>query len=128
MTDTMSAQATVATNGASSSAAILSAPRDRAVSTPPASAPVGAVEYLPRRGGKAHAVVSFFGANPDEILTTADVMIKFDVREKSVRALLEASVRVGLLSTTRERRFATGAAMLVYSAGPNLPAWWRARA
>lgn len=128
MIDHDKAQATVAHNGASSSEAHISPSRDRAVSTPPASRSAGAAEYLPRRGGKAHAVVSFFGANPDEILTTADVMIKFDVHEKSVRALLEASVRVGLLSTTRERRFATGAAMLVYSAGPNLPAWWRARA
>lgn len=116
MTDTMNAQATVATNGASSSAVILSAPRDRAVSTPPASVPVGAVEYRPRPGSQADTVIRWFVTNPEEHLSTQDIALKFDVRERSVGLLLSKAVDAGLLTVTKGHTDA-GRPCLYYSVG-----------
>ena len=121
MTDTMNAQATVATNGASRGEVILSAPRDAAVSTPPASVPVGAVEYRPKPGSLADRVLRFFAENPDEELTTLDIVAKFDAPPRSVRMLLLASINaeyliLGHVPPPRGR----GSPMLIYKPGPRL--------
>lgn len=121
MNRTINAQATVATNGASSSEVHISPPRDRAVSTPPASGSAGAVEYRPKPGSVADRVLAFFRANPDEELSSPDIAAKFGVNQDGVRVLLRSAIAAEYLAVRQApNSIGRGTPMLVYSAGPRL--------
>jgi hypothetical protein len=59
--------------------------------------------YTPQRNGVAERVVAFFRDNPDEELTRADIVAKFDCKAASVDVMLRPAVDAGLLAKHRER-------------------------
>lgn len=66
----------------------------------------------------AYRMTVFFARNPDEELTSADVVTKFGVESTSIHRSLSASVETGLLE-----RVSSGAGrgrLAIYSAGDEL--------
>jgi hypothetical protein len=73
----------------------------------------------PTLGGVPFRVCIFFAANPEEILTSADIAVKFDVEPKSVAPTLLHTVKAGYLAC-ESRRGGNVRVHNIYSAGPNL--------
>lgn len=62
-------------------------------------------------------VLVFFARHPEEVLSTTDVSIKFDVSQEEVRTCLRHAVEDGRIAKQSKGR---GPHPVVYSAGPVL--------
>ena len=70
--------------------------------------------YMPRAGSLAHRVAAFFVSQPEEELTSPDVMEKFGGASANVFTMLKPAVASGLLAVRREGNSNT------YSPGPRI--------
>ena len=71
--------------------------------------------YTPKADSVAGRVCTFFKANPEEALSTADIAIKFEVQQSTVTTLLHSCFHNKLLA----RSNANG--QVIIKAGPRLP-------
>ena len=69
--------------------------------------------YAPRAGSVAERVIRFLADNPDEVLTTDDIAVKFEASRNNVHSLLAQAVAAGLLVRAED----PGESELVYRAG-----------
>ncbi len=53
------------------------------------------------RSGAAGRIANYFESNPDEELTEADVCVKFQIKQATVRSVVSALKQQGLVSTER---------------------------
>lgn len=75
--------------------------------------------YKAREGSVAWNVIEFFRRRPDEELTTLDVVVKFNAREKSVRIALDPAIEAGLIKAWIGRS-PSNKPLIHYAAGPKI--------
>lgn len=58
--------------------------------------------YTPRAGSVADRVIRFLADNPDEVLSAADIAVKFDATRNNVHTLMALAVTAGMVTRTED--------------------------
>lgn len=77
-------------------------------------------QYRPRADSLAARLCAYFHKNPEESLSEADIVIKFDVLQRNIAHTLQSAVSAGLLKVER-REYSMGPKPLVLEEAAALP-------